>query len=340
MEENLPFYSYRLPHSENCVFGSQTDGRSRRGFLIHPFKESEETPEIIIKGDFFFIDRTESEFPHSALNPQYRFQTDIPLPSPLPTLEKDEYIRQFEKIAEAFRLGMAGKIVLSRTVLRKCRAFDLAPLWFERLSEKYPGAFVFLVNVPGVTTWMGATPELFLKQNEEGADTMALAATRPSGIGGEWGEKEKDEQKIVSEYISGILDKYGDWNMSGTFTRAAGNVEHICNTFHHEGKLSSSVVDLIRKDLHPTPAVGGFPKEAALKIIEKAEGRSRRYYAGYLGPLDDDLNFQWYVNLRSMEIFREAVNLYVGGGLTSLSEPLKEWEETEAKSRTILDIIS
>lgn len=49
--------------------------------------------------------------------------------------------------------------------------------------------------------------------------------------------------------------------------------------------------------------------------------------------------FHWFVNLRSMELFPEAVRLYVGGGITALSDPLAEWEETVLKSRTLLDII-
>lgn len=334
LEENLPFYSYRLPNSENPVFGLQTGGRSSKGFLVHPFKESEETPEIIIKGDFFFIGSTEKSFPHKTQNICKRRNHSVIVD------DRKEYFRQFEKISEAFRSGLVDKAVLSRIITEKCEALDLAPLWFEKLSLHYPEAFIFLINVPETVTWMGASPELFLKQDDSGAETMALAATRPAGQKGDWGGKEKEEQRIVSGYISGILKKYGNWIMSGTYTKAAGNVEHICNIFHHDGKLPSAMVDAVRKELHPTPAVGGFPKEKALKLIEEVECRSRRYYAGYLGPLDDDLDFQMYVNLRSMEIFPEAVNIYVGGGITPMSDPEKEWRETEIKSRTLLNIIS
>ena len=85
--------------------------------------------------------------------------------------------------------------------------------------------------------------------------------------------------------------------------------------------------------------MGGFPIREALKIICETENRERRYYAGYLGPVYGNGQFDLFVNLRSMELFRDRVELHVGGGLTALSDADSEWNETEIKSRTLLNLI-
>ena len=70
-------------------------------------------------------------------------------------------------------------------------------------------------------------------------------------------------------------------------TRPAGNVEHLCTEF--AGIVTRpSQVDGMRNTLHPTPALGGLPVKAAVKMIGEVEGHSRRYYGGYMGPVGSD----------------------------------------------------
>lgn len=126
----------------------------------------------------------------------------------------------------------------------------------------------------------------------------------------------------------------------GSFYQEGWKDRTFMYRFFHAGYLSREDADRIRKRLHPTPAVGGFPVRQALQYLEQTERYNRRYYAGYLGPVGNTDEFHWFVNLRCMEIFPQAVSLYVGGGITVLSEPRKEWEETELKSRTLLDILA
>ncbi|MBT8291401.1 MAG: chorismate-binding protein, partial [Muriicola sp.] len=46
-----------------------------------------------------------------------------------------------------------------------------------------------------------------------------------------------------------------------------------------------------------------------------------------------------FVNLRCMELREDKAIIYVGGGITQDSDPEKEWQETIAKSRTILKVL-
>ena len=46
-----------------------------------------------------------------------------------------------------------------------------------------------------------------------------------------------------------------------------------------------------------------------------------------------------FVNLRCMQIKGSTALLYVGGGITKDSIPEDEWEETVAKSKTMLKVL-
>ncbi|MGB0175928.1 MAG: chorismate-binding protein, partial [Owenweeksia sp.] len=96
--------------------------------------------------------------------------------------------------------------------------------------------------------------------------------------------------------------------------------------------------DELLYNLHPTPAVGGWPKKEALAYIEDHEKHDRAYYSGYFGLRTKD-SFAYYVNLRCMQVYNNAVVLYAGGGILADSDPVSEWEETEAKLQTLLRVI-
>lgn len=346
LNRHIPFYSYRLPGERQTHFGAQIKGEvlhfenlqsAGEGFIAVPFAETPATPALFIRQDVAFTGMTEKSDIIEALQ---TFSSDgkqrgIPENSVSP----EEYHVQVTAMIDALRGGVARKAVLARGLTIQIPGIGKAPEWFKSLETRYPEAFVFLVSVPGVMTWMGASPEIFLKREKSGIETMALAGTRQAGDTTQWGDKEMEEQAIVSEYISALLPDAGKWKVQGPFSKRAGNVEHLCTTFVSPGSIKEEEVERLRLALHPTPAVGGFPRENAITLIRQIEGEKRRYYAGYLGPLQKDKTFRWYVNLRSMELFPEAVRLYIGGGITALSDPLQEWKETELKSGTLLDVM-
>lgn len=348
LEHNIPFYSYRLPDRKEVFFGASgiekvkvfeqyPDFAAQDGFIAVPFSEQPGIPAFFIPAEITLRDVADREDILSRLVLAKR--RPIAGNKVAESVSREEYHQQVTTMISALQAGEVRKVVLARGLTEVTEGFRHAPQWFERLSDHYADAFVFLVSVPGVMTWMGATPEIFLQQTEEGVETMALAGTRPAGTKGAWGDKETEEQGIVADYIANQLKDEGAWNTAGPFSYQAGKVEHLCTSFHSAGSLSAGQVECLRRTLHPTPAVGGFPTREAVDMIQRIEGDKRRYYAGYIGPVRSDHTFHWYVNLRSMEIFPEAVHLYIGGGITALSEPEKEWEETVLKSHTLLDII-
>lgn len=347
LEKGIPFFSYRLPNSRNICFGAQilgeVDGKrdsavflSKSGFLFSPFHITNTFPVRFLRKDIDLSKVGDLDILKAAS------KRNVSDAVPVGEIGKAVYIKQANRMISVLKSGEVRKAVLSRVKSVSCNPHKRVTEWFAGLCEAYTEAFIFLVSIPGETLWMGATPETFFSCSDTHIRTMSLAGTKGKSDFSEWGEKERDEQQIVTEYIrSCFLDVTGiDPKIFGPEPLRAGNVAHLCTTFMIDREtLSSAEIARLIKMLHPTPAVGGFPLQKALTLIREIENRERRYYAGYLGPTYGNGQFDLFVNLRSMELFRDRVELYVGGGLTALSDAEAEWNETEMKSRTLLDLI-
>ena len=150
-----------------------------------------------------------------------------------------------------------------------------------------------------------------------------------------WGSKERTEQQYVTDYIAQILGaELGALAVSEPYTIQAGSLVHLRTDLKATVKDDTDVLDLVQR-LHPTPAVCGVPKEEALNFIVANEGYDREFYTGYLGELKGFTNCDLYVNLRCVKIDDSKASIFVGGGITSDSNPEDEWFETVEKSKVI-----
>jgi isochorismate synthase EntC len=91
--------------------------------------------------------------------------------------------------------------------------------------------------------------------------------------------------------------------------------------------------------LHPTPAVGGLPRPAALAAIATLEGFDRGLYAGPVGWVDGRGEGEWAVALRGAELDGSRARLVAGAGIVAGSDPDAEWAETEAKLQAMLSAV-
>ncbi len=339
----LPAFAYRLP-GEEVVYGGvcnplslqqiECEGciKSKKGYIFAPFCASsntlyffESTPQIICestldKADYIIVNK------------------DVESIKKVNDCSFDEYKKQVEQLVEAMKRGEIKKAVLSRTVTVERPRLSDADI-FQRLSEKYPTAFVSWVYIAGVGRWIGATPETLLDYDGEQVETMSLAGTRLAGTLYFWGVKEKEELQIVTDYIYSLFQSFLPVAELGErTTRRAGQVEHLCTPIRGKGVFDGATLSRLVEALHPTPAVGGFPKAEALSLIQQVERHDRKYYGGYCGPIGEN-KMRLFVNLRCMEMGDCYLRLYVGGGLTAQSQPESEWRETEAKAQTLLSVI-
>ena len=219
---------------------------------------------------------------------------------------------------------------------------------FELLCRRYPHAFVSLVSIPDLGTWLGASPELLLSLSDQSLSTVALAGTQAyspdmplSAV--TWGSKEFEEQALVSDYIREFFQKLAlpHFSEDGPRTVPAGNVAHLQTKFeiNLDPDQLLHLANQILHNLHPTSAVCGMPKQEALSFILEKENYNRAFYSGFLGPVHLHHQSQLFVNLRCMQLKQDRAVLYVGAGITEDSGPESEWEETVLKSNTLLAIL-
>jgi len=229
------------------------------------------------------------------------------------------------------------KIILSRIVKQTHGCKDFFPV-FKRLINNHKYAFSYILSNPRYGMWMGGSPEILIKGKDQEFSTIALAGSQKWGENIVWENKELEEQNFVAKYIHNILKEFSDNVVSSNDleTIKAGKIAHIKSEFTFT--FNSSILKLINK-LHPTPAVCGIPKDDALKLITKNEIHKRQLYCGYIGEISKN-NAELYVNLRCMKISKANFYIFVGGGITSKSKVQKEWEETQIKAETMLELLS
>lgn len=248
---------------------------------------------------------------------------------------QNEYETKLTEVIEFIKENGLSKLVISRIKVLKAdsRTIDFAKT-FQNLARSYPNAFVYVFEKDG-ECWMGAFSEVLGKFNKKTSqfETMSLAGTLP--VNESWTEKEIEEQKPVSDYILKILEKYNSKiHSSATYDHISGNIKHLRTDF--KIKTEELSLEKLISELHPTPAVCGIPKEFCKKAITDFEKYPREFYAGYI-RIETEEYILYFVNLRCAKFYKNATKLFVGGGITALSNPEKEWQETELKSQAILN---
>ncbi len=322
------FFAYHMPDASEAVFGVQTAPAEdhTNGFAIHPFAVDNDCPSA------FIVPQLTAE-QYLSLTPARQLPI---LPIAEESTTQEQYLHLAEHTVSTMRSSSISKIVISRAIVKPCASIN----WGERffcLANTNPKAFTFIFNHPSTGAWMGATPELLLSCTNGICHTMALAATKPSDSLREWTEKEITEQAIVRTFIEDTFKRLSlPYECSATYSRRAAGVQHLCTEF--TAQCPEDKLPALTAALHPTPAISGMPKEEAIAFITENENHRRRYYGGYIGPVSDG-NFHYFVNLRSMQFDAGRCCIYAGGGLTADSIPLDEWNETQLKSKLLLNLI-
>jgi len=253
---------------------------------------------------------------------------------------KAEYISTCSKLIDNIRNNSVSKVVLSRTKFIEGRHIDIHKV-FTQLKEQYLDTFVYALHHQEIGTWIAASPELLVRSSVEHYITDALAGTRVANSDTitQWGQKEIEEHRYIETYVNERLDNLNaTYSKSDTATLQAGRIEHIHSRYH----INKKGIDLTKlvTELHPGPAISGYPSKEALSIIGEIENHNRLYYCGYLGLIDmNNDESDLYINLRCMQVFSNGYKLYIGGGITIDSDPELEWKETEMKSETLSLII-
>ena len=118
-------------------------------------------------------------------------------------------------------------------------------------------------------------------------------------------------------------------------TQKSSNIDHLCTSFNAQLKNNKNILDLLN-EIHPTPAICGYPKQNALKIIRNYK-ENRGWYGGPIGWIDNNLDGKFYLNIRSGVSIDKYLYLFSGSGITEKSISKNEWKETDHKFKLMLN---
>ena len=357
----LPFVVYRKPNAFQVYSILQTSDTlfyaedfTETGFVFSPFDDIDKT--ILLPHEICETMMLDSF--HNSENekrePSFQKKEDDE--------ERQYHIALVKKGIEEIEKGEIKKVVLSRKETHELSSANPFHI-FKRLLNNYAKGFVYCWYHPKVGLWLGATPETLIKIEDRRFSVMALAGTQQF-MGTEdvvWQNKEIEEQQYVTDFIlENIQSSVNNISVSQAETARSGSLLHLKSTISGTIDLKAIYLKDLLDKLHPTPAVCGVPKQEAKSFIVKHEGYDREFYTGFLGELNFEtlreprsgkrnvehraytvqkLDTQLYVNLRCMQLKASNAIIYVGGGITKLSNAESEWEETVSKSMIIKTVL-
>ena len=268
-----------------------------------------------------------------------------PVPPP------DGYASAVRVAIDRIGSGDLSKVVLARSVrVEAGRALDPRAL-VARLRAVDPGSYAFAVPTGPASSLVGATPELLLRRRGGVVESRPLAGSAPRDSDRDSDRahaqallesaKDREEHRLVVDAIAEVLGAMCEeltWDPEPVLHETA-NVWHLATGFRGVLREPAPTALQIVAELHPTPAVGGRPREDALALIRELESSDRGAYAGAIGWMDARGDGEWAIALRCAELEGERATLYAGAGIVMGSLPERELDETERKFRAFLDAL-
>jgi menaquinone-specific isochorismate synthase len=282
----------------------------------------------------------------------------LPLLDPSPTgrygvvsaMPPEHYTAAVSRARELIARGELQKIVLAREVqVHAPHAHDPAAV-LGVLREAFPECFCFCVG-RGDATLIAASPELLVRRDGHRVSTLALAgSTRRSAdpaVDDHLGEQllrdegYREEHAIVVRRIERTLRAHALWTAAApepALVRIA-NIQHLATPIRAQLAAPVDVLELAGL-MHPTPAVGGEPREQAQRLIPALEGLDRGWYAGPVGWTDATGDGELCVALRCALLRDRVAHCYAGNGIVRSSDPQSELAETEIKLQALLPLLA
>ncbi len=353
---------YKLPGTGPLLLG---------GFSFNPNEVSREwrnfgkqrmvVPEFLlaIRGDEAYLTYTtkleESSLMHTYVNKLDAFKNTLAKQRPSFTqasiikkeaVLQDEWKETIRKATSLIRENTFSKVVLARELKVKFDREVSIPTVLLQLREQQKHSYLFAIE-SGDDCFLGATPERLVKVEANELLSTCLAGTAPRGetmaedeeIGNQLltDEKNREEHafvvRMIQEAIEGCCDEVTVPDSPVLYQLK--NLQHLYTPV--KGKLAPeySILDVVER-LHPTPAMGGVPREKALQFIQDEEALKRGWYAAPIGWVDASGNGEFAVAIRSGLVKGKDASLFAGCGIVKDSDPEAEYAETEMKFKPML----
>jgi len=255
---------------------------------------------------------------------------------------------QVNSALEKINQNLVKKIVLSRKTEFKLDSNPDLIFIVKILSEKYPDCYIYLYK-SGESIFFGASPEKLFKVSKGVLETDALAGSIQRVENPEEykmyerellsSKKNIAEQQTVVDFIIYAIRKYSEnihYNIKPIIKKLP-NIQHLWTKIIAELNDSENIFDILN-NIHPTPAIGGFPKKESIDFIKQIETHSRGLFTGIIGWFNFNGSAEFAVGIRSALLKDKTVYAFAGCGIVEGSDPQLELEETNLKLKPILSL--
>jgi isochorismate synthase len=269
-----------------------------------------------------------------------------------PVRPVEDWVSAVREAAARMCAGEAQKVVLAREVIARGDGPVAAAAVARSLRAAYPACFTYLLSGADGTAFVGASPELLIRRfgGVATAQPMAGSVARGAddeedrGLAAELSESRKNraEHEVAAGAVAASLGPLSRRLVRPEVPEVVRftNIQHLATTITAELAEPWPTVLELAGALHPTPAVGGHPLAAALRLIDDLEAMERGWYAGGVGWIDGRGDGEVCVALRCGLLWEDGARLYAGNGIMPDSDPAGELEETELKLRVLLGALS
>lgn len=259
---------------------------------------------------------------------------------------KEAYMQSIDAVTAKIKAQEADKVVIARSLALQFEEAVSSPQILSHVVNEQPESYLFGIERNDML-FFGASPERLVKVENGRAYSSCIAGSIKRGATSEEDQslgtsllqdnKNRGEHHYVVEMITETFEK----NCITVKVPQQPKLLKIRDIQHLytpvEGQLAegATILQLV-KDLHPTPALGGVPRQNSMSIIRESEPMNRGLYAAPIGWLDADGNGEFAVAIRSAALVGNQAYLYAGGGIVADSEAQSEYEETLVKFRPML----
>jgi menaquinone-specific isochorismate synthase len=251
------------------------------------------------------------------------------------TMTRDHWIAIVDRALAAISRDELEKVVLARAVtVYTDHPFSVRSV-LTHMRHAQPGCIVYADR-----GYAGASPELLVRKAGSSVTARPLAGTGVDTDTLLRSRKDAHEHALVVDAVIDALQRScTDVRATGPAPVELADVSHLATSVTARTRREGiSIADLVAA-LHPTPAVGGTPREAALAMIDASEPEPRGRYAGPCGWIDRHGDGEFVVALRGGDIAGTRAVLHAGAGIVAGSDPDLEWAETQQKLTPMLQAL-
>ena len=264
-------------------------------------------------------------------------------------MTREEYFNIIKETREAILRGDLYQANITRKFLGRfsklANPFDI----FTKLTQASPAIYSAFIAING-SYIISSSPECFLNIDKNGRmESRPIKGTAPRFADAkqdeeskrqlEKSEKERAENLMIVDLMRNDLarsSEAGSVKVEKLFEVSSyKTLHHLASTITSQKRNNISTLDAVINSF-PAGSMTGAPKVSAMKFCNRQEKIKRGVYSGALGWFGGDGSCDLSVVIRTLIIHGNKFEFQVGGGITSDSDPEKEWQETIIKARGIM----